>query len=72
MPGFPGNAHRMDYIRKILEQCTIARVPGEDFNMAAVRPHQGTICLKDSNVVDEVSVLYIDELSCGRRESPSR
>jgi hypothetical protein len=61
MPGFPGNTRGTDYIRKILEQCVIARVNGEDFNMAAVRSHRRAICLKVSNVVDEASVSYIDE-----------
>jgi len=30
--GFPGNTCRANYIRKILEQGVIARVPGGDFN----------------------------------------
>jgi hypothetical protein len=60
MPGLPGNTCRTDYMRKILEHGVIARAPGEDFNVAAVRSHRGAIDRKVSDV-DEASVSYVDE-----------
>jgi len=50
----------MDYIRKILEQCVIARASSEDFNVAAVRSYRAAIDSKVSDV-DEASVSYVDE-----------
>jgi len=58
MPGLPGNPCRTDYIRKILEYGVVARPPGDDFNVAAVRSHRGAIHSKVSDV-DEVSVSYV-------------
>jgi len=60
MPEFPGNTCRTDYIRKNLEHGVIARAPGEDFNVVAVRSHRGAIDSKVSDV-DEASVSYVDE-----------
>jgi hypothetical protein len=60
MPGFPENTCRTDYIRKTLEHGVIARAPGEDFNVAAVRCHRGAIDSKVSDV-DGASVSYVDE-----------
>jgi hypothetical protein len=59
--GVPGNTCRTDYIRKILEHGVIARAPGENFNVAAVRSHRGAIDSRVSNVVGEASVSYVDE-----------
>ena len=39
----------------------IARAPGEDFNVAAVRSHRGAIDSKVSYVFDEASVSYVAE-----------
>jgi len=50
MPGFPENTSRTDYIRKILEQCVIARAAGEDFSLSAVRSYPGAVDNKFSNV----------------------
>jgi len=61
MPGFTENTSRTDYIRKILQQCVIARVSAEDFNVAAVRSYQGAVDSKVSDVVIEASVSHVDE-----------
>ena len=60
MAGFPENTSRTDYIRKILQQCVIARASAEDFNVAAVRSYQGEIDNKISHV-NEASVSHVDE-----------
>jgi hypothetical protein len=60
MPGFPGNTCRTDYIRKLLEQGVKTRVPGEDFNVAAVRSHRSAFDSKFSDV-DEAPVSHVDE-----------
>ena len=39
----------------------MARAPGEDFNVAAVRSHRDAIDSEVSDVVDEASVPYVDE-----------
>jgi hypothetical protein len=59
IPGFAGNICGT-HIRKVQKHGVIARAAGEDFNVAAVRSHRGTI---DSEVsdVDEVSVSYVDK-----------
>jgi hypothetical protein len=54
LPGFPRNAYRMDYIRKILKQGVIASALGENFNVAAVRSHRSAIYSKVRDIVDEV------------------
>ena len=51
----------MDYIWKIVEHGVIARPPGKDFNVAAVRSHRGAIDSKVSDVIEEASVSYVDE-----------
>jgi len=61
MPGFPGNTRRTNFIRKILEQCVIARASAEDFNVAAVRSYQGAVDSNVSDVFDEASVSHVDE-----------
>jgi hypothetical protein len=61
MPEFPGNPCRANYIRKLLDQGVIARVPGDDFNVAAVRSRRGAIDSEFSNVVDKASVYHVDE-----------
>jgi hypothetical protein len=58
MAWFTGNTRQTDYIRKILEHSVIARAPGEDFNVAAVRSHRGAFKVSD---VDEASVSRVDE-----------
>jgi len=60
MPEFPENTSRTDYIRKILEQCVIARASDEDFSMAAVRSYRGAVDSKVSDV-DEASVSHVEE-----------
>jgi hypothetical protein len=61
MPGFLGNACGTDDIRKVEEHAMVAGVAGEDFNVAAVRPHRGAIDSEVSDVVDEVSMSYVDK-----------
>jgi len=61
MPGFLGNTCRTDYIRKNLKHGVIAGASSEDFNVAAVGSHRGAIDSKVSDVVDEVSMSYVDE-----------
>jgi hypothetical protein len=60
VPGFPGNPRGTDYIRKILEQCMVARAPGEDSNLVAVRSHRCAICIKMSDAF-KASVAHVDE-----------
>jgi hypothetical protein len=47
-------------ISENLEQGVKTRVPGEDFNVAAVRSHRSAIDSKFSDV-DEVPVSHVDE-----------
>jgi hypothetical protein len=61
MLGFPGNTCRMNYIRKLLEQGVIARVPGEDFNVTAVWSRRGAIDSEFGDVVDKASVSHVDK-----------
>ena len=39
----------------------IARAPGEDFNVAAIRSCHGAVDSKVSDAVDEVSVSHVNE-----------
>jgi hypothetical protein len=52
VPGFPGNPRGTDYIRKIMEQCMVARAHSEDFNLAAVLSHRCAICVKMNDAVN--------------------
>jgi len=61
MPGFPGNTCRTNYIRKLQEEGVIARVPGEDFNVAAVRSRRGANDSQFSDVIDKASTSHVDE-----------
>jgi hypothetical protein len=61
IPRFSWNTSRTNYVRKIPEERVMARAPGEDFNVAAVRSHRDAIDSEVSDVVDEASVPYVDE-----------
>jgi len=61
MPGFPGNACGTDYFRKVQKHGMIVGAAGEDFNVAAVCQHRCAIDSEVSDVVDEVSVSYVDK-----------
>jgi hypothetical protein len=61
VPGFPGNACWTDYFREVQRGDVVAEVAGEDFNIFALRPHQGAIDCECSDVVDEASVSNVDE-----------
>ena len=60
MSGFPANICRTNYIRKLLKQGVIARLSGEDFNVAAVRSRRGAIDSEFTDV-DKASVFQVDE-----------
>jgi len=51
----------MDYMRKILVQCVIARASSEEFNVATLPSYRGAAYSKVSDVVDEASVSHVDE-----------
>jgi len=61
IPRFLENTSRTDYIRKILQQCVIARPAAEDFNVTAVRSYQGAVDSKVSYVVNDASMPHVDE-----------
>jgi len=61
MPGFPENAIRTDYIRKILKQCVIPRAYDEYFNVASVRSYRSAVNSKVSDSdSDEASVSHVE------------
>jgi hypothetical protein len=60
VPAFPGNACGTDYFWEVQKSGVVAGAAGEDFNMVAVRPHQGAIDCEGSDVV-EASVSNVDE-----------
>jgi hypothetical protein len=69
MPGFSGNAGGTDDIREVQKHGVLAGVAGEDFNVAAVRPHRRAT---DSEVsdVDEASVSYVEKLVIEGKSEP--
>jgi hypothetical protein len=58
---FLGNTCRTNYIRKPLQQGVIARVPGEDFNVAVVRSHRSTMDGEFSGAVDKAAVSHVSK-----------